>query len=113
MERECTRIQNSNTNAQCLGMCALKKNIILLSRSMQETIRIINAKKAEEKHGEKKMNYKHDFVDKEARNSFNPKTVTVSMMKCAHRHNHFGLRDSLINNNMIEAHCPRCQEIET
>ena len=65
-ERECTRIRNSNTNMQCLGMHALKKNKILLSRSMQETIRIINAKKAEEKYGEKKMNYKCDFVDKEA-----------------------------------------------
>lgn len=80
---------------------------------MQETIRIIDAKKAEEKHGEKKMNYKCNFVDKEARNSFNPKTVAVPMLKCAPGYNHFGLRDSLINNNMIEAHCPRYQEIET
>ena len=34
------------------------------------------------------------------------------MMKCAHGFNHYGLRDSLMSNNMIDDHCPRCQEVE-
>ena len=33
-------------------------------------------------------------------------------MKCAHGFNHFGLRDSMINDNMVEAYCPRCESVE-
>ena len=73
----------------------------------------MDAKEAEKEYGVEKLKYKYEFVDKEARNAFNPKKVTSSMIKCAYGYNHFGLRDSLINNNMIDAHCPRCQEIET
>ena len=67
----------------------------------------MDAKEAEKEYGVEKLKYKYEFVDKEARNAFNPKKVTSSMIKCVHGYNHFGLRDSLINNNMIDAHCPR------
>ena len=59
------------------------------------------------------MKYEHDFVDKDTRNACNPKKVTMSMMKYAHGFNHYGLRGSLMNKNMIDACCPRYQEIET
>ena len=35
------------------------------------------------------------------------------MIKCAHGFNQFGLRDSMINENMVEVYCPRCDSIET
>jgi len=85
----------------------------VLSRSIQEIVRIIDSKKAEESHGREKLKCKCDFVDADARNVFNSKKVTTSMMKCAHGFNHHGLRDSLTNNNVIDDRCPRCQEVET
>lgn len=87
------------------------KNII--SRSIQETLRIVDAKEDEKKHGECKLGCKYEFVDKEAQNAFNPRNATTSMMKCAHGHNHFGLRDSMTNNNVIEKCFPRYQSVET
>ena len=35
------------------------------------------------------------------------------MIKCAHRFNHYGLREAMINNNMVETAYPRCKKIET
>ena len=68
---------------------------------------------AEEECGKEKMKCKHEFVNADARNTFNSKKVTASMMRCAHGCDHYGLHDSLTNDNMIGACCPRCQEVET
>ena len=102
-----------DANVKYFGSYAIMKDRVVLSRSIQEIVRIIDSKKAEENYGREKLKYKYDFVDAEARNVFNSKKVTTSMMKCAHGFNHYGLRDSLINNNMIDDSCPRCQEVET
>ena len=34
------------------------------------------------------------------------------MIKCANGFNHYGLRYAMINNNMIEANYPRCNQVE-
>ena len=94
-------------------MRACVKNENMLSRSIQEIIRMLDAKKLEEKHGEKKLGYEHEHIDKEARNVFNSRNITTSIIKCAHGCNHFGLRDLMISNNMIETYCPRYQMVET
>ena len=44
---------------------------------------------------------------------FKLKDVTPSMLKCSHGFNHYGVRDSMFNDNMVEAYCPRCESIET
>ena len=49
----------------------------------------------------------------EARNAFRMGKVITSMIKCAHGFNHYGLREAMINNNIVEATCPRCKKIET
>ena len=105
--------KENDTNVKHLGMHAFVKNGNMLSRSTQEMLRIIDAKKLEEKHGEKKLGYEHEHVYKEARNAFNPKNITTSIIKCAHGCNHFSLRDSMINNNIIDAYCLRYQMVET
>lgn len=51
---------------------------------MQESVRIIDSEKSERAHGNEKMKWRYENVDAEARNAFNPKKVTASMMKCAH-----------------------------
>ena len=59
--------------------------------------------KITKKYAKSKLEHKYDFVDVEARNMFLSKKVTPSMIKCAHGHNHCGLRDALINNDMGKA----------
>ena len=112
-ERENKMNRDSDTNIKCHRVHVLKRENNVLSRSMQESMQIINSRKAEEEHGREKIKCKQDFIDKDTRNAFNPKKVTTSMMKCAHGFNHYSLRESLINKNMIDACYPRCQEVET
>ena len=35
------------------------------------------------------------------------------MIKCAHGYNHYGLREAMINDCVVEAQCPRCEQVET
>ena len=51
-------------------------NETIMSRSIQETLRIINTRKAERQYGKQKLGYRYEFVDIEARNAFNSKNVT-------------------------------------
>ena len=39
--------------------------------------------------------------------------VITSTIKCAHGFNHYGLRHAMINDNLIEANCSRCNQVET
>ena len=64
-------------------------------------------------HNKEKLGHKCDFVDHKARNVLAMKDVTPSVIKCMRRFNHYGLRDALINNNMVEEICSRCNNIET
>ena len=112
-ERENLSTRDRDANMKYCRMCALMREDIALSRSAQETIRIIDTREAERAYGEDKLKHKCDCIDSEARNAFDPKKVAASMIKCTHGYNHCGLRDTLINKNMIEACCPRCQELES
>ena len=67
----------------------------------------------EKQRTEKKHRCKADFIDVEARNTFQVNKVITSIIKCAHGCNHYGLRDALINNNVVEANCPQCDQLET
>ena len=58
-----------------------------------------------------KLESRNDLIDAEVRNSF--QEVTTSMMKCAYRCDHYGLRDVLTNHNIAEATYPRHYQIET
>ena len=41
------------------------------------------------------------------------KKVTTSMIKCAYGYNYYRLRNTMINNDIVEAHCSRCNQVET
>ena len=90
------------------GNYGLKRNDGLQSRSTNEILRIIDAKKMENEHAKQKYGHKNDFIDIEARNTFRVGKITTSMIKCAHGHNHYGQRDAMINLKKKEATCPRC-----
>ena len=77
-------------------------------RSTNAVLRMIDAQEEELRHAKKKYGYKVDFIDLEARNMFSANKVITSMIKCTNSFNHYGLRHTMINNNMIEANCSRC-----
>ena len=82
---------------------------VLQSRSINKVIRVVDARKEEEdQYIAKKFGHKSDFIDNEARNTFQMNKVTISIIKCACGHNHYRLRNAMINNDIVEAHCSRC-----
>ena len=83
------------------------------SRLIKEVVRIINAIENEEEYVIKKYGHKKEFIDKGARNTFKIGKVTISIIKYAHRFNYYGLREAMINNNIVEATCPRYKKVET
>lgn len=101
------------TNAKCCGNYSLMCKGIVASRAVQEVVRIIDSKKAEEQYQKRKLGCKYDFIDKNARNSFKASKATPSIIKCAHGFNHYGVRESMFNDNMIDEQCPRCGTTET
>ena len=82
-------------------------------RSIKEVIRIIDVREEEKKYVNKKFRYKADFIDIEARNSFQMSKVTISMIKYANGYNYYELRDVMINNYMVEAYYLKCNLVET
>ena len=36
----------------------------------------------------------------------------MSIIKCAHGYNHYRLRHAMINNNLVEANCPHCNQVK-
>ena len=101
------------SNIKYYGRYSLMKDSIVQMRYVKEILRVIDSKEEESKQAKKKLEYKLNFVDLEARNSFQANKVTTSVIKCAHGFNHYGLRHSMINEKLIEANCPRCNQIET
>ena len=81
-------------------------------RSLKEMIGVIDSKKEERKQAQKKLACEVDFVDLEARNLFATGKVTTSIMKCASRFNHCGLRHPIINDNLVEVHYSQCNQVE-
>ena len=101
------------TNIKFHGNYAMMHNDVIMSRNIQDAVRIIDGKKAEQQHKKRKLGHNYEFVDQDTRNVFKLKDVTLSMLKYSYRFNHYGLRDSMFNDNMVEAYCPRCKSIET
>ena len=76
-------------------------------------MRILDARENEQKYAEKKCGCNKDFINMKARNVFKIGRVVTSMIKCSCRHDHYGFRDAMINDDMVEAICSRCERVET
>ena len=106
-------MKDKMTNIRFYGSYCLKQDDEVKLKSVNEVIRIMDAKESEEEYCRNKLGYKYDMVDLEARNAFKVGKVTRSMIKCVYGYNHYGQRDAMINEEMVEAICPRCEMIET
>ena len=91
----------------------MQREGIVQLRSIKEAIRIIDVREEEKKYVKKKFRYKADFIDIEARNSFQKNKLTTSMIKCAYGYNHYSLRDAIINDNVVDVNYLRYNQIET
>ena len=79
-------------------------------RVINEVVRIIDAREKEKEYANKKYEYRKEFIDIEARKVFQTGKVAISMIKYAYGFNHYGLREVMINNNMVESICPRYEK---
>jgi len=111
--RETIKMKNSLTNIKFNGSYCIKQDGKIQSRAIQEMIRIIDAKEKEDEYAQKKYQHKYDFIDMDARNAFKAGEVSTSILKFTHGYNHYGVRNAMVNSNMIEETCPRCEEPET
>ena len=111
--REKTHRREGTHNLRFLGSFALQKNGIVTNRSMKEAIRIIDTNDIECECAKSKFGTRVDFIDIEARNSFQTKKVSTSLIKYANSYNQCGARDEIINQKMVGAECLRCSEPET
>ena len=85
----------------------------ILTNSVKEAIRKRDAEISFKEYVKDKFGYKSEFMDIEARNYFQSKDVTPSVIKCAHGFNQYGVRDVIINGNLTGMEYPRCNEDET
>ena len=77
-------------------------------RSIKEILRVIDVRVEEKEQAQKKLEYKCNFADLEVRDLFKAQKVTISAIKCTYGFNHYGVRHSVINNNLVEANCQQC-----
>ena len=101
------------TNIKHYGNCLLMREEIVASRSAQEVLRMNDSKEAEKQHAKKKLGYDHKLIDIEVRNAFKANKVTLSIIKCACRQNHYRVRESMFNNDMVKECCLQYEAAET
>ena len=58
---------------------------------LKEAIRIVDGRKSEQDYANRRLKVYSNIIDVEARNAFNAKKVTASIIKCANAFNHYGL----------------------
>ena len=111
-----TRIQNKMNpvplNIKYTGYYAIQKNNKLLMKSINEILRIEDAREVEKQYIKYKFKHTHEFIDIKARNTFST-NQSIAKMKCYYGFNAVEVWDNQINNRKIAVECPRCREKET
>ena len=69
----------------------------MIVKLINKIIQVEDAIELEEKQMKEKYLVTHDLIDLEVRNIFRSGKVTKSLIKCYHSFNHYGIRDSKIN----------------
>lgn len=110
--REEISAKTNENNMKFYGSYSKTRKGELQSKAIKEVIRIIDTRENEEEYAKNKCRYRKDFICMKARNAFATGKASTSMIKCAHGFNHYGLREAIINNNMVEAACLRIEKVE-
>ena len=78
-----------------------------IDNNISETVRIIDAKKAEYDYVLSRLGSKIEYVDLEAKNFFY-EGVSSFKLKCITGFNHYRRRNKIINDELTKNECPRC-----
>ena len=100
------------TNIKFLGYYRVKIRDNIQSRAIKEMIRIKDTSQSEKKHTQKKFKEKANFVDIDSRNTFQEKSITISIIKCLYRFNYYSLKNAMIKEYIIRTECLRCSEVK-
>ena len=111
--REESRNKMNCTNIKFYGSYTMKRNGELQSRAVKEVIRILDAREEENEYARRKYKHKFEFIDMEARNAFKTGDVTTAMIKFTHGFNHYRIRNSIINKEIVGDNYLRCSETQT
>ena len=106
-------LNERETNIKFVGLASLEIKGRMVTNSVKEAMRIEDAKMSLKSYIEDKFQHNHHVIDFEVRNAFKCKEVTVPVLKCAYGCNYYGIRNALINDDLIEKECLRCNAIET
>ena len=92
-------------------MFQLLSNNQIVHQSIKELIRIEDAKLAEFEYAYRKFRERANLIDLEARNTFNNEVMPL-LIKSTIKFNHYATRELLINKEMQDDSCPRCNARE-
>ena len=98
-------MRNNETNIRFFSRYDLIKGSRIILRSIKEAMRIIDSQEAEYNYAKKKFGYQADFIDADAIASFTTKMTMTSITKCANAFNHYGVRNELINRQLVRSEC--------
>ena len=85
---------------------------MIAERPVREAIRLCDAQKEESEYLETKFPEQVQFIDIEARHVFH-QGFSSSLIKCAYGVNHYAMREVVINQDVYNCYCLRCDQLET
>ena len=94
-------------NIRYLGSYRIMYHQLQTSKSISESIRIIDAKNKEYKYIKDKYLNFHKLIDCEARNCFPAGSTTISMLKCTCSFNHYATQNKIVNYGMTVEKYPQ------
>jgi len=103
--REEIHRRDNISNIKFYGYYSLEQKGLLQSRSINKVIRVVDVREEEDQYIVKKFGHKLDFIDNEARNAFQMNKVTTPIIKYTYGINPYGVRNSMINNQMCGSEC--------
>ena len=99
------------SNIKHNGLHALKVGNNIIFKSIKEAVQNINAIETKSAYAKRKFKYHWNVINGKARNMFLLKLTMLSIIKCTHGLNHYGLRCKLINSTNSKFF--QCNYIET
>ena len=94
-----------------IGIGTIQYKDKIIDKSIQVLIREHDAIVHEKQAAKDVIGEHWKWIDREARNSFSS-GVGAGTIKCVWGYNHHGIRNAMINRNLVSSKCPRCNNVE-
>jgi len=100
----------NKSNLKYKGTYHMTRKNAILTRSVKESIHIIDTENEEVKYMKKKFSYYYEFINVEARNIFKGGGLPILAIKCCYGFNYHASRDNKMNRWLTTEECPRCSQ---